>query len=676
MSQDDEQLVRDCRSGDPFAFGPLVERYQSMVCSIAYAHLGDESASEDVGQECFIEAWRKLGTLREPRRFAGWLARIARNRAIDAARRLRPDRSRAGPVDPDEVAGCAQSPEEDAIAGQDSRLLWAGLARLPASVREPLVLYYREGRSVSDVARLLDLSEEATRQRLHRGRTLLRDSLLERLEDRLERSRPGVPFTAAVLVALPRAPVPTVPAPAARTLSARHWATIAGGVAAVTLGAFWILPGRTSPVADRPGEPSRPAVAGDTRDPSGVEPRRLARTSDDPPPVSDPDPVLAAARAETLTVAGQVVLPRLGVPCPHALVMLLGETPASQLADGTEVEEGQVVERGLRAIATATGHVEFHNVMPGPTVVRVRCPAETRAAGDTPFLERSFLLVVRAGLPVSSWALDPPEHWYLRRPGDLPPLFVDQPAGPPGTATPFESVVRDPRYETPAPCDDTNADGELSAFEWGIFNNIAGRALEAQEEDASGQRVLVLMSDAAAPEGVRLATSNAPAVGPSTAPVEIVEVLGPVCPFSAAAHASIETLLAEFPGQLHVSTVISTVGESTELTGRALCAAQHLDAFFPYLKLVHEEVAASLGDQGRSHLAELAARAGMESEAFEERLDGPECGQAVAARAEELSGLGLNATPILLVNGKVVAGVRDLDFYRDLVVSQLAEATR
>ena len=64
----DEQLWQKSQTGDREAFGHIVERYQSLICSLAYSACGDVARSEDLAQEAFIAAWQKLGELREPMR--------------------------------------------------------------------------------------------------------------------------------------------------------------------------------------------------------------------------------------------------------------------------------------------------------------------------------------------------------------------------------------------------------------------------------------------------------------------------------------------------------------------------------------------------------------------------------------------------------------------------------
>lgn len=75
----DAQLVAASLSGDREAFGGIVARYQSLVCSLAYSATGSLSQSEDLAQETFIAAWKQLGHLRDPAKLRSWLCGIARN---------------------------------------------------------------------------------------------------------------------------------------------------------------------------------------------------------------------------------------------------------------------------------------------------------------------------------------------------------------------------------------------------------------------------------------------------------------------------------------------------------------------------------------------------------------------------------------------------------------------
>ena len=82
-------------------------------------------------------------------------------------------------------------------------LLWATLEQIPMQFREPLVMYYRQNQSVADIAAVLELTEDAVRQRIARGRTFLKKEVERRVEQTLWRIKPGEHFTVAVLAALP-----------------------------------------------------------------------------------------------------------------------------------------------------------------------------------------------------------------------------------------------------------------------------------------------------------------------------------------------------------------------------------------------------------------------------------------------------------------------------------------
>ena len=203
-SLSDEQLWQESRAGSREAFGLIVQRYQSLVCSLAYSASGSLSRSEDLAQETFVTAWKRQADLRDPSKLRAWLSGIARNLAANAFRR---EQRRGGPprsldAVPEQVATDAD-PAAHAVTSEEAALLWSSLGNLPESYREPLILFYRQGQSVADVAAALDLSEDAVKQRLSRGRLLLREEMIAVVESALARSRPGSAFTVGVLVALP-----------------------------------------------------------------------------------------------------------------------------------------------------------------------------------------------------------------------------------------------------------------------------------------------------------------------------------------------------------------------------------------------------------------------------------------------------------------------------------------
>ncbi len=207
----ENELLQASLAGSREAFGAVVERYQSLVCAIAYSATGDIGKSEELAQETFLRAWRNLGQLEDATKFRAWLCTIARNLARTSLRGGSKDAiDAAGPLeDADAMAAPIPDPGQAAIDRELQEIVWAAVGRVPQKYREPLVLFYREQRSVSQVAADLGLSEPMVRQRLHRGRRFIRAEIASLVEDTLTRSGPGKAFTLAVVAALPAIITPT-----------------------------------------------------------------------------------------------------------------------------------------------------------------------------------------------------------------------------------------------------------------------------------------------------------------------------------------------------------------------------------------------------------------------------------------------------------------------------------
>ncbi len=201
----DASLVEASLAGDREAFGHIVARYQSPVCALAYSACGNVPRSEDLAQEIFITAWRRLETLQEPAKFRAWLYGIARN-LINNAFRQQTRNPVAGAdllEEGTEPAPSGDGPDEQAISKEEEAILWHVLSGLPQVYREPMVLFYRQNESVPQVAEVLAISEDAVRQRLSRGRTLLNERVARVIRSGLRRSGPGDAFAVAVIAALP-----------------------------------------------------------------------------------------------------------------------------------------------------------------------------------------------------------------------------------------------------------------------------------------------------------------------------------------------------------------------------------------------------------------------------------------------------------------------------------------
>lgn len=221
IEQSDADLVARTLLGDRDAFSQIVAKYQNLICSLAYSGIGNLGQSEDVAQETFITAWKRLRHLREPEKLRAWLCGILRNRIQKALVREGRDPARHSDTleAADDAAATAPLPSEHAISREEEQILWRALERLPETYRDPLVLFYREHQSIETVAEQLELTEEAVKQRLSRGRKLLHEEVAAFVENTLQNTAPTHAFAGAVMAALPAVAGPS--AGAAATLAAK-----------------------------------------------------------------------------------------------------------------------------------------------------------------------------------------------------------------------------------------------------------------------------------------------------------------------------------------------------------------------------------------------------------------------------------------------------------------------
>ncbi|MEI9973253.1 MAG: sigma-70 family RNA polymerase sigma factor [Ignavibacteriota bacterium] len=164
---EDDGLVRAAAAGDRAAFGELYVRYARLVHGILLARVPPEQA-DDLVQDVFLSAMRQLRGLRTVAAFRGWLAAIARNRAMDYFRQTRP-------LVPLEENRKQESSAPD--AGVDAVEVLDLIRQLPEAYREPMILRLVEGMTGPEIARKTGLTPDSVRVNLCRGMKLLRGLL-------------------------------------------------------------------------------------------------------------------------------------------------------------------------------------------------------------------------------------------------------------------------------------------------------------------------------------------------------------------------------------------------------------------------------------------------------------------------------------------------------------------
>lgn len=182
---DDEQsLVRRSQGGDRAAFECLVRRTARLVYARAYLDTGDRHRAEDVVQDTFLTAWRRVGQVSDPTGFRPWLLAVARSVAADARRhasrkkRAMPGGRAASPPSPEssrDVPDRAPTPEQSLERREQRERMLRLLRAMPEEYALPITLRYIAGADYDTIGRQLGLTNGSLRGMLNRGMARLRE---------------------------------------------------------------------------------------------------------------------------------------------------------------------------------------------------------------------------------------------------------------------------------------------------------------------------------------------------------------------------------------------------------------------------------------------------------------------------------------------------------------------
>lgn len=159
-----DSLVGQARRGNRAAFGELYQRYARMVHGILLARV-PPSEVDDLMQDVFVSALKRLASLRSDDAFGGWLAMIARNQSTDYHRRS----PKVTEISEGDLRQRPPTPE--AFAVMDA------IRSLPDAYRETLALRLVEGLTGPEIAAQTGLTADSVRVNLHRGMKMLREKL-------------------------------------------------------------------------------------------------------------------------------------------------------------------------------------------------------------------------------------------------------------------------------------------------------------------------------------------------------------------------------------------------------------------------------------------------------------------------------------------------------------------
>ena len=168
----EQLLVVRAQTGDEAAFAELVARYQPRLAYFVRRLVGDAHAADDVLQNVWLQAYTRLGQLRDARALVVWLYRIARNAVLAALRRERGwEELTAEPAAPE------GSDEAGEFSAADAERIHAALGRLHPEHRAVLVLRFVENMTYEQIADVVGCPVGTVRSRIHYAKQALRQDM-------------------------------------------------------------------------------------------------------------------------------------------------------------------------------------------------------------------------------------------------------------------------------------------------------------------------------------------------------------------------------------------------------------------------------------------------------------------------------------------------------------------
>lgn len=178
LEAQESNLVERAQSGDREAFGELVLRYREGVVNVVYRMSGDADLAEDIAQEAFIRAWKKLPSYRPNAPFRNWVYRIATNAALDNLRQAK----RTEDIGKADLVNAGQGIEENLEKKETAVLVQQAVLDLPLASRTVLILREYQGLSYQEISAALEIPLGTVMSRLNYARNAIKKSLSVLLE--------------------------------------------------------------------------------------------------------------------------------------------------------------------------------------------------------------------------------------------------------------------------------------------------------------------------------------------------------------------------------------------------------------------------------------------------------------------------------------------------------------
>lgn len=164
-------LILRCQTGDEVALAELIGQFSPGLRLYLSKVSGQPSLADDLLQETWFDAYRKINTLRDPASFTAWLYRIARDKAYRHLRRRVPS------SDPDSFDLAEAIAVDDTFSPEDAEEVRAALDELPQEQREVLILRFVEDMDYEQIAEVINRPVGTVRSRLHYAKLAVRARL-------------------------------------------------------------------------------------------------------------------------------------------------------------------------------------------------------------------------------------------------------------------------------------------------------------------------------------------------------------------------------------------------------------------------------------------------------------------------------------------------------------------
>ena len=179
---EDDRMVKAVRMGDTQAFGGIVRKYEKPIFNLMYRATGSRDDAADLTQDAFLRAFDKIHTFRLGRKFYSWLYTLSLNVVRD---HLRKGRRRPAVVTDQDPENSAHDSISEALTANgiertvEIQHLFHMLRTLPLKDREAVLLRFRDGLQMNEIAERLGLSVSGAKMRVHRGLAKLQKTLRE-----------------------------------------------------------------------------------------------------------------------------------------------------------------------------------------------------------------------------------------------------------------------------------------------------------------------------------------------------------------------------------------------------------------------------------------------------------------------------------------------------------------